>query len=491
MPFLAVGIMAFSGCNTNDPENGSSSSSSGTGTTIDNKSDFVEQHVWNDTVTIVWNGASAEVTNMVDSVTITNTGGYVSVSSLKSHVAYVVRGEGVGQLRFDSVNPKFQLIVEDLSLTCNDGPAINNQCHKSFYLVLKGTSSLADKSGYNTTSSANEDLKAALFSEGQVIVSGDGTMTVTGNNKHAFASDDYVRVRSGKLNIVANANDGLHTNDGVLIEDGTMNIKAVDEGVNVDEGQFYMSGGSLTVTTSGTSAKGIKSQDTLTIAGGTIEVTTPGKESEGIESKSVLIISDGKVTVTAYDDAINSGSHMYIKGGEVTAVSTNNDGLDANGNLYIQEGIIIACGAGSPECGIDANEEGGYSVYFTGGSLVSIGGGNSVPTSSESTQAYVSASVSVSAGQRISVADDVATLISIVVPDSYNPSQGGNPGGGGRWQGPGGGGPGGGGSTGGGLLISYSAFVSGKSYIITYGSSTVEATAQTTGSSSQGGRPGW
>ena len=487
---IVLSTMFFAACNVNEPENGSSSTGGDSEEENSDKSDYVEQHNWNDTVYIEWDGSSAVVQNGVDSVSVTNENGYVSISSQKKHVAYVVSGTGVGQLRFDSVSPKFQLIVDNLNLTCNDGPALNNQCHKTLYLVLNGTASLTDQKGYNTTSSNNEDLKAALFSEGQVIVSGNGELTVNGNNKHALASDDYIRIRSGNMFINATVNDGIHTNDGVMIENGTLVINAVDEGINVDEGSFTMTGGSVTVITSGTSAKGIKSYTAMTIDGGTINVKAPGTESEGIESKAELTINGGTVNVTSYDDAINAGSHLYIKGGSVTAVSTNNDGIDANGNLYVQGGTIIACGSSSPECGLDANEEGGYSVYFTGGTLLAIGGGNSTPSSSESTQAFISTSISVSAGQEISLTDGTTMLASFTVPESYSPAQSGF-GGGGRWSvtgGPGGGGPGG---SGGGVLITCAGLISGSTYTLNYGSSSASATAQLNGSSRGGGGRGW
>ena len=48
----------FAGCNTNEPDN-TTTPTENTVNTGDDKSDYVEQHVWNDTVSIVWNGASA------------------------------------------------------------------------------------------------------------------------------------------------------------------------------------------------------------------------------------------------------------------------------------------------------------------------------------------------------------------------------------------------------------------------------------------------
>ncbi len=54
---------------------------------------------------------------------------------------------------------------------------------------------LADASSYSTVT--GEDEKGCFFSEGQLIFSGTGALTVTGNYKHGICSDDYVRLRSG------------------------------------------------------------------------------------------------------------------------------------------------------------------------------------------------------------------------------------------------------------------------------------------------------
>ena len=54
--------------------------------------------------------------------------------------------------------------------------------------------------------------------------------------------------------------------------------------------------------------------------------------------------------------------------------SSGNDGLDANGNFYIKGGNVFAVATTSPEVGLDANTEGGYKLYITGGNVVAIGG---------------------------------------------------------------------------------------------------------------------
>ena len=65
---------------------------------------------------------------------------------------------------------------------------------------------------------------------------------------------------------------------------------------------------------------------------------------------------------------------MTISKGNVCAWSSSNDGLDANGNLTIDSGVVLAIGSNSPEVAIDANTEGGKKFTFNGGTLVAIGG---------------------------------------------------------------------------------------------------------------------
>ena len=78
--------------------------------------------------------------------------------------------------------------------------------------------------------------------------------------------------------------------------------------------------------------------------------------------------------MTAKDDGINAASHMTVSGGMVMGYSTGNDGLDANGNMYIKGGLVYAICSGTPEVALDANTEGGYKLYVSGGTIMAIGG---------------------------------------------------------------------------------------------------------------------
>ncbi len=345
------------------------------------------------------------------------------------------------------------------------------------------------------TGTASKGLKA----EGDLTVS-DGTLSISTSGDGTWDSDDQktkaascisadgnIQIDGGTLSLTSSGSGGKGING-----DGTLVINGGTITISTTGGLFaYVNGTTYTNYTGNTdnldsdyksSPKGMKIDGNVEINSGTVNVTTTGNGAEGIESKAVLTINDGTIVVNAYDDAINSSSHMYIKGGDITVVASNNDGLDSNGNMYISGGTIKAFGTKAPECGIDANEEDGYTVIFTGGTLLAVGGGNSVPSTSESTQPYVTTTLSVSASSEIAIKSGSTTLATFTVPSNYSSGSSGGGGGFGGMNG-----PGGGGNSGSSILISCPSLSSGSSYTVTCGSASATATAVVK-SSGSGGR---
>lgn len=362
---------------------GTAEGSTVTGTNAD---DLIENSTFTSIVAIAM-GTTATITNPLaaSGVTITQSNGDVVINATASNVEYALSGTtSSGSVKIYS-EKKFKLTLNGVSITNNDGPAINIQSSKRAFIVLADgtTNTLTDAATYATSA---EDQKGTLFSEGQMVFSGNGTLNVTGNNKHAIASDDYVRVRSGNITITGAKTDGIHTNDSFIADGGTVKITASSDGIEAEEGYVIINNGTFTINAvdDGIAASYEGTDATITpyvtINNGSITVNTT--TGEGIEAKSVLTINKGNVLATTADDGLNAGTALYINGGNVYAYSSGNDAMDSNGTFTITGGKVVAIGSKSPEASIDCDAR---TFKVTGGIVVGIAGATSAPTASVTT----------------------------------------------------------------------------------------------------------
>ena len=495
---LTVGMIACTEKNVPDtPGNGES-----TDTTSVTPADT--SIVTTDTIKITWSGAAATIEGSHSDVTVTDKNGYVTVNSSVKDITYLLSGSGQGQLTIYGTN-RHQLILNGLTLSCSDGPAINNQCKKSCFVVLQGANTLTDGSSYTTS---DEDRKAAFFSEGQMIFSGNGSLTVTGNYKHAIASDDYIQFAesTGSLTLKA-ASDGIHANDGIyfdggsfaitagsdgvqcdsmiVVNNGTLTISAEGDGMQSDTAYIAIHGGSITVTKAGD--KGITAFGDITITDGTIRVTSEYKCIKAGKKENNKIISAGNITISGGDiqvectgeassggggpwggssssnsspEAIEAKGKITISGGLVYAKSAD-DAINSGGDMTITGGCV--CAYATNNDGLDANGnlyiQGGlvYAIGSTspemaidanteGGKKLYISGGTIIAIGNLESGASISGGTckyasSWDGGNWYALYNDGTLVAAFMTPVKSNS---------GSWyvsNGPGGGGPGGGGST--------------------------------------------
>jgi hypothetical protein len=369
-------------------------------------------------------GSTVSVSNPLDGngVSITQDGNNVVVNASVAGVAYRVSGStSNGSLKIYS-DKKFELVLNGVSVTSTDRPAINIQSKKTAFVVVADNSvnTLTDASAY-TSVTDGEDAKAAFFSEGQLVFSGSGSLAVTGNYKHAIASDDYIRIRSGQFNLTSKIKDAIHTNDAFIMDNGTLTLTSADDGIQVDAGYAIINDGTLDITSAGKGITADNEEDDpdvtpyVVINGGTITVTSSA--NEGIESKGDLTINNGNIAVNTSDDGINAAENIYINGGRIFSYATNNDAIDANGTLTITGGIIVAAGARQPEASFDCDAR---TFKITGGMLVGVAGSTSGPSASASTiHSLVAGSGTI--GQIIHIEDgDGNEAMTFKAPESFS-----------------------------------------------------------------------
>ena len=271
------------------------------------------------------------------------------------------------------------------------GGTINITCTATAAKGIKGEGDMQISGGTITikTTGAGEwdsddaETKAAcgLSCDGNMTISG-GTLnlTSTGSGGKGMKCDGVLTVSDGTITVVTSG--GLYYNNGT-----TENTNYTGNTDNISS-SYYSAPKGIKAGLKTASGSSYTYSGGLVISGGTISVTTSGTNGEGIESKNYLNITGGQVTVNAYDDAINAAQDLTISGGYVFAKSSNNDGIDANGNCYIKGGVVYAIGAASPEVAIDANTEEQKKLYITGGTVIAVGGLESGSSISNGTCKY-------------------------------------------------------------------------------------------------------
>lgn len=324
--------------------------------TVTSDDDFIENFQFASVVTITYNGTTAMVGNGVSGVEVSSNGAHIVVNSTVSGVEYVLNGTTTnGSFKVYS-EKKFKLSLAGVSILNPVGAAINIQSSKRVFVVCadETTNVLTDGSSYTATTDG-EDMKACLFSEGQLIFSGGGSLTVTGNYKRAITSDDYVRFRSGcNITVVSAKKDGIHTNESVIIGGGILNISSDGDAIQCEEGGITMTGGFAKLSTTDNKAHGLKSCLDVVISGGAIQAQVAGAASKGISCDGNLTISGGKLTAftsqtALYEDndlsscaGIKCDGNILITGGEIAIQSTGGagKGINCDGSITINDGTV-------------------------------------------------------------------------------------------------------------------------------------------------------
>ena len=350
--FSLMAVLALTACKNDDTDFSAYTNGSG-GTTTETIN----------TIYIAYSGTSVTVTGD-DNGYVTTDGADVTVNTGTDtdSLLLVLSGTTTDGSLLVYRSKKYGIQLNSVNITNADGPAINNQCGKSLYLqVVSGTTNtLTDGTTYTEQS---YDQKGALFSEGQIYFSGTGTLTVTGNCKHAIACDDYIVLDEATISATTSTGHGIKVNDGIWSNGGTLDISTTatgGRGIKCDS-VVVVSGGTTTISTTGgclfedadgnviddpdlttpadtTSAACIKCDYDFQMTGGTLTMTSSGDGGKGLNCAASVTVSGGTFS------AITTGGNEYAK---PKAVKGDSGITLSGGSFFAKVNKSWACDNGS------------------------------------------------------------------------------------------------------------------------------------------------
>lgn len=265
-------------------------------------------------------------------------------------------------------NDNVTLMLNGLKLTNTKGSVID--CENADKLVLYtvgGTENTLSDSNY--TSEDPDAPDSTVFSRTDMIITGEGSLTVNGLFSDGIKSKDGLIIESGNIR-VNSVDDGIIGRDYVAVQGGTVTVDANGDGIkstnDTDNSKGYITITDKCVLDITSENDGIQAESTITVNGGTIKISAGGKAADaevkqnenpfdrdrtstgtvsnaesnkGLKAKSDIKISGGNIDIKSADDSIHSNANVAIDGGTFT-LSSCDDGIHADESLQISDGII-------------------------------------------------------------------------------------------------------------------------------------------------------
>lgn len=435
-------IMALSGCGNSSTDTSDDAAEISTSTDSTNVAYSLFDPGYTDRdLDSSWSESDSTIITLNgNSIDIDGTGGGADggVLTISAEGVYVLSGTlDSGQIVVDAGdNDKLQIVLNDVSVTSDDGPAISIQnADKVFITLAEGSSNTLKDSSTYTLEDGEDEPNAALYSKEDLTINGSGSLTVEGNYMHGILSKDDLKITGGTITVTA-VSDGIRGRDCVGIYDGEINVTAGGDGiksnndtdttrgwVSLDDGKLTISAGEdgvqaetvlqvtdgeIDIVTGGGSANAqTKSGDQNFGPGGnqsqtTTDSSTDSTSAKGLKASSAVFVAGGTIDIDSMDDSLHSNGDITIIAGTLN-LSTGDDGAHADGQLLIEGGDITIAKSyegleGAPiiindgninitasDDGINASGDDASSVYLeiSGGFIVVSASGDGIDSNGD------------------------------------------------------------------------------------------------------------
>ena len=310
--------------------------------------------------------SDATIYNVSDNqdVRITAGGVYVLRGSASEVTVYVEAGD----------DDKVQLVLDGVRIENSDFPCVYVTSADKVFITTGADSSLSVTGDFTADGDTNTD--GVIFSREDIVLNGTAKLTISSSENGVVSKDD-LKVTGGSYDITA-ASKCFEANDSIRVAGGTFVLNAGTDGLHAENdeddsvGYIYIADGDFTIEAGD---DGIHATSVVQIDGGSFDISA----GEGIEG-TYIQINGGDIGIASADDGINGAqkSSAYratveINGGSITVVmaSGDTDGIDCNGDLYINGGVIDVTGQSTFDYD-GAGQYNGGTIYLNGQQVTSL-----------------------------------------------------------------------------------------------------------------------
>ncbi|MCB9641612.1 MAG: carbohydrate-binding domain-containing protein [Myxococcales bacterium] len=293
---------------------------------------------------ITLNGTSIDATAMGitvegSKVTISAAGTYNLKGSL-SDGQVIVNTEDKGTVK---------LLLNGVQLTSSQVAAIHVQKAELVELILIEQTQNAVNGG-KTTAGGEDDPNAAIYSKADMVICGDGALTVQAALNDGITGKDGLSIFGGTIQVTA-VDDGIRGKDFLAIKSANITVQSGGDGLKSDneedagKGYILVESGTFKITSGGdaiTAATDLMLKDgdfTLVAGGGSSNQASEDVSKKGIKAVTSIVIDGGTYVVDSADDGLHSNGTLKINGGTIT-VSSGDDGIHSDGQMDITNGTI-------------------------------------------------------------------------------------------------------------------------------------------------------
>ncbi|MDF2699899.1 MAG: hypothetical protein K0Q49_1455 [Haloplasmataceae bacterium] len=207
------------------------------------------------------------VINLNNSITIDGKGALLDGNRVSIIKGGTYHFSGTLENGYIDVNTKeiVTIIFNGVTISNPTGPCLLISDAKKVILELYETNTLSDSDSDNVND-------ATIFSNDTLVIDGDGLLIINGNHEEGISSDDDIIINGGTIKITS-IDDGLNAKDNITINGGYVYIKANGDGID-SNGTININGGTIiSLGSTKNNNGGIDATNSYTITGGTVIAT--------------------------------------------------------------------------------------------------------------------------------------------------------------------------------------------------------------------------